>query len=73
MPLKFEAETGEDLLEGPIETTDPLQQLRAVLQAPTPHSQRLYHDIELALQRVQRNRVGPLTDCFQAWVGREVQ
>ena len=32
---------------------------------------RLYHDIELWLYKVQRNRRGPLTDLLAALVGKE--
>lgn len=30
---------------------------------------RLYHDVELSLQRLQRGRTGPLTDFLAAVVG----
>jgi hypothetical protein len=69
MPITYEASPAlPPLAPGGV---DALAELRELLRRPEPRAQRLYHDIELALQRLQRGREGPLTTALQAWVGRE--
>jgi hypothetical protein len=55
----------------PLYLTPPAAEALERLQSILRTDVRLYHDVELTLARLQRGKVGPLTEALAALVGKE--
>jgi hypothetical protein len=55
----------------PLELTSTAIEALELAQEELRTNPRLYHDVELMLAKLQRNRTGSLTDLLAALVGKE--
>jgi hypothetical protein len=69
--VEEQARPGREVSRIPLYLTPAAAEALGRLQATLRTDVRLYHDVELALWRIQRGKVGPLSDALAALVGKE--